>query len=256
MNKRQLAVAALLAACAPVVACVASSSEDAATGASALSTPASAGSVTSPGGNQTTSSPCGTLDQDAAPSGASSGSGSHGSSGSSSGGGAKGTLLFCPSPVTSLDIAPGQTTQVVLIEIDIMAQITPTISGLPAGVTATWVQTSPYVPPVQGVMGAFEFAASLTAPPGSSEVTISAQSGNATGSFSFRMVVGGTCVPETCGSQCGAPADGCSGKMTCGGCPSGDFCNANFKCQVSNPGPACPKGTHSCGDGTCAKVCQ
>ncbi len=50
----------------------------------------------------------------------------------------------------------------------------------------------------------------------------------------------GNCSPRTCaqlGTQCGVAADGCGGKVDCGGCPQGQTCGGG--------------GTNKCGNGQC-----
>lgn len=81
------------------------------------------------------------------------------------------------------------------------------------------------------------------------------------------------CTPAVCGSagrECGSPADGCGGTLSCGNCPAGFTCS-NFTCvpvsSGGNIGDACtqdvdcPTGGY-CGtnpnfkDGYCSKSCM
>jgi hypothetical protein len=165
----------------------------------------------------------------------------------------------CSLQAQAIDIAPGQTN--VYLEVDAgvdwpnPGQVSISIQGLPAGVTATWTQTSGYIPPDQGIAGAFQFIASVNAQPSTTEITVVGQSGSTTQSVRLQLVVGGVCVPATCSDQCGAVANNCSGTLECGGCSTGAFCNASHICQEVNA-PKCPSGTHSCGNGICAKICE
>jgi hypothetical protein len=167
---------------------------------------------------------------------------------------------ICPNPVQSLVIAPGQTNLDIIVEAGVdwpdPGSVTFSISGLPAGVTAKYVQTSGYIPPVQGITGVYEFSASPGAPLEQGDIVwITAQSGADTGTVAIKLSVAGTCVPSGCEGQCGAVANGCSGTINCGGCGTNQFCNASHVCQDMTT-HTCPSGTHSCGDGTCARICQ
>ena len=54
-------------------------------------------------------------------------------------------------------------------------------------------------------------------------------------------VASGSCAPATCeslGLECGAPNDGCSGTLSCGGCGGGEACAAGTCVEVSPPGPS------------------
>ena len=56
-------------------------------------------------------------------------------------------------------------------------------------------------------------------------------------------VASGSCAPATCeslGLECGAPNDGCSGNLSCGGCGDGDACAAGTCVEVSSPSPSPP----------------
>jgi len=60
------------------------------------------------------------------------------------------------------------------------------------------------------------------------------------------------CVPKTCasaGAECGTLHDGCGGTLDCGGCGTGQTCNANTCVR------ACTGGTHLCCDFTCRTTC-
>jgi hypothetical protein len=142
----------------------------------------------------------------------------------------------------SITIAPGQENVGVVVEATTdwpdPAHVSFSIGGLPAGVTATYVQTSPYIPPAQGITGAFEFTAAPSATPGvRATATITATSGGVTSYAYVDITIGGTCAPTTtCGGHCGTVDDGCSHALSCGLCPSGQYCTAANVCQGSGGG--------------------
>jgi hypothetical protein len=148
-----------------------------------------------------------------------------------------------------LEIAQGQANVGLDVEATVSGWPNPgnvafTATGLPDGVTAKYTQTGNYVPPVQGVHGAFEFSAAANAQLEQRTVVITGTSG----SVSFTRTLEVTVVPAT-----DAGSGSSSGGDSCGGCPRGTVCQ-NGLCVNPNV-PQCPKGTHDCGDGTCAKVC-
>jgi hypothetical protein len=58
-----------------------------------------------------------------------------------------------------------------------------------------------------------------------------------------------TCKPKTCGSACGSLADGCGATLSCGGCPTGEVCNANVcECQPESTTALCTRLGKNCGD--------
>jgi hypothetical protein len=123
------------------------------------------------------------------------------------------------------------------------ASIAFAVSGLPDGVTAKWVQTGSYIPPVQGIEGAIEFSASATATLGEQRtVTITATSGTVSATAQVEVIEQGTCTPTpTCTSgQCGNVSNGCGTTVYCGSCG----------------GLTCPKGQHNCGGYCSPYVCN
>ncbi len=50
------------------------------------------------------------------------------------------------------------------------------------------------------------------------------------------------CVLKTCtelGASCGAPLDGCGGRLSCGGCAAAETCGLTFSCVARPPPPGC-----------------
>jgi hypothetical protein len=139
------------------------------------------------------------------------------------------------------------------------AEVTVTASNLPPNVTAKWVQTRGYIAPVYGIAGAMEFTALPGALIGEQRsVTITGTSGTA----SYSTVVEVSVVPcaplpaTMCTGSCGALPDGCGGTLPCGGCPTGQSCNADNYCSAPPPPPVkCASGLRNCG-GYCAKLCE
>jgi hypothetical protein len=150
--------------------------------------------------------------------------------------------------VSRVTIAPSQ--NLVDVEVDDSATgwpnpaaVTMSISNLPPGVTATWVQSQGYIPPVSGIKGAFQLTASSSAQVGAQRtVVVTGTSGSVSYSTTFELSVEGTCVPATCAKgQCGTIQTGCSSTLYCGACSTG--------------GLTCTGGTHNCG-GYCARICE
>jgi CubicO group peptidase (beta-lactamase class C family) len=173
--------------------------------------------------------------------------------------------LACPPQLftlsaSSLSIAPGQTDVSILGQAAISgwpnpANIAVSISGLPSAVSATWTQLHGYIPPDAGVSGALQFSATPNAFPGQQDVEITATSGSLSYSQYVTLTIGGVCKPVTScyPGQCGSYANGCSGIIECGGCPTGTYCEG----VCIGHRTTCPPGTHSCGNGVCTKyVCQ
>jgi hypothetical protein len=171
----------------------------------------------------------------------------------------------CTDSGGDVTIAPGQTDLEFYVEASPVgwpddAHVNFTMLGFPyPNITVTYRQTGQYIPPAQGVVGLFSVSASPSIARGTYPATIYAwstgPSGTSTQSIPIKIIVTGTCKPKTCwAGSCGSQADGCSGTISCGGCPAGQTCMGNGTCASPNH---CPAGTHDCGDGKCVKTpCQ
>ena len=158
-----------------------------------------------------------------------------------------------------MTLAPGQT------DVYLEAEASPTgwpdpnsiqvsFIGLPQGITATWVQNQGFIPPAAGVTGAAIFSASPSVKDQQAVVTVRASSGNVSFPATLDLTIAGVCHPITCAGLCGSVPDGCSGSLSCPGCPKGMHCEPNHTCGSPNK---CPKGTHDCGNGVCTRfACQ
>jgi hypothetical protein len=107
------------------------------------------------------------------------------------------------------------------------AAIRVTVSGLPEGVSAKWIETQPFARHIRGVAGFLEFSAAAAAPSGHALARVTATSGAASYSTAVDVTVGGACQARAhCEGLCGGAApDGCGGTLACGGCSSGETCS-------------------------------
>ena len=112
-------------------------------------------------------------------------------------------------------LAPGGTAMRVGAETEIAHGVKPaamrvTVSGLPDGVSAKWIETQPLARQVRGASGFLEFSASPAAPDGHATARVTATSGAATFSAAVDVTVGGVCqASRSCEKLCGgAPQEG------------------------------------------------
>ncbi|HEY5922137.1 MAG TPA: hypothetical protein VIV11_10725 [Kofleriaceae bacterium] len=59
-----------------------------------------------------------------------------------------------------------------------------------------------------------------------------------------------SCTPKTCvelGAQCGEPADGCGGMLSCGTCSGGAVCSAALRCETTCTPTTCAAQNAECG---------
>ena len=129
-------------------------------------------------------------------------------------------------------LAPGQTALRIGAEASMAywpnpAAIRVTVSGLPEGVSARWIETRPFARHVRGVAGFLEFTASPMALSGHALARVTATSGAASYSTAVDVTVGGSCGARAqCQSACGEAApEGCGGTLACGGCSGGEACS-------------------------------
>ena len=107
------------------------------------------------------------------------------------------------------------------------AAIHVTVSGLPEGVAAKWIETRPFARHVRGVAGFLEFSVAPAAPSGHALARVTATSGRASYSTAVDVTVGGVCQ---------AASGGCGGTLACGGCSSGETCSqATQVCLPPHP---------------------
>ncbi len=111
-----------------------------------------------------------------------------------------------------------------------------TVTGLPEGVSAKWIETQRSVRHLRGMAGFIEFSASPAAPNGHALARVTATSGVASYAAPVDVTVGGVCPAGAgCGSSCGA-APGCGETAACGGCASGETCSqATHLCLPAQP---------------------
>jgi Beta-lactamase len=101
-----------------------------------------------------------------------------------------------------------------------------TVSGLPQGVSAKWIETQPFARQIRGMAGVIEFSASPAAPSEHALARVTATSGAASYAASVDVTVGGSCQAGAgCGNPCGLAAPGCGETPACDGCPSGEKCS-------------------------------
>jgi hypothetical protein len=163
---------------------------------------------------------------------------------------------------TSVQIAPGETQGVVYVQGDWGDSTTSfSLLNLPTGVTAKYSQTGA-ASFGQGPWGYFALSASPSTLDGHYSLTVAEETQGAPGqlvgnntSYPVALTVSGTCQPYTCvPGYCGVRDNGCSGTINCGGCDSGEYCNAtSLVCESTSP-LKCKAGTQDCG-GYCAKRC-
>jgi len=108
------------------------------------------------------------------------------------------------------------------------ATIHVTVSGLPEGVSAKWIETRPFGRHIGGVAGFLEFSAAPAAPSGHALARVMATSGRASYSTAVDVTVGGVCrAREHCEGDCGKAAapESCGGALACGACSSVEACS-------------------------------
>ena len=107
------------------------------------------------------------------------------------------------------------------------AAIHVTVSGLPEGVSAKWIETRPFARHIRGVAGFLQFSAVSAAPSGHALARVTATSGAASYSTAVDVTVGGSCGARAqCQNACGEAApEGCGGTLACGGCSGGEACS-------------------------------
>ena len=112
-------------------------------------------------------------------------------------------------------LAPGQTAMRVGAEAAFAHGAKPaathvTVSGLPEGVSAKWIET-PLARHLRGVAGLLEFSASRAAPGGHATARVTATSGAASYSTPVDVTVGGACQASShCENVCGGDPQGSS----------------------------------------------